>query len=377
LKQISGQDDLSCRGLFKNQITFRSIGKLNLATNYVPKISGDKAVVDRARMIFFKQEFAKVLDPAKPWQKPVDCNFVNDIETIYLDEVFSWIVKGSKEYYKDKKITMPKSFADETARLIQQEDSIESFLQNKLIKTDNQKDIVSKNDMFQLYQAFCSKNSQRCQPRSTLWARLDHDKIQTYKLHGYDVYRGFKILDDQEVPHTVHTQPHGVMDKPQVDHIAQLDHGIKPSVNEVDELKKEIEALKEQLNTKPQKEPSFEDSDVYKLMLKVMNKKTSDDDRIVVKKTKPSTRSGQRLSETSFARTNPKGMQPKEIKKELILDFDNDDDDMFSDDECENMTHTEDDDCKTKQTKMVYIDNEIDDFPDEAPFSGNINIMDF
>jgi phage/plasmid-associated DNA primase len=37
LKQISGDDEISCRGLYKDQITFKSSGKLNFLTNYVPR----------------------------------------------------------------------------------------------------------------------------------------------------------------------------------------------------------------------------------------------------------------------------------------------------------------------------------------------------
>ena len=39
LKQISGDDEISCRGLYKDQISFKSCGKLNFLTNYVPRLS--------------------------------------------------------------------------------------------------------------------------------------------------------------------------------------------------------------------------------------------------------------------------------------------------------------------------------------------------
>ena len=140
-KQISGEDDISCRGLFKDQITFKSIGKLNFLTNHIPKLSGEKAVKDRLRLISFKQEFA---DNPKKGQKKRDPDFVNKIETIYLDEVFSWMVKGSKEYFKDMMINMPKSFEDETEEMLSKEDSITSFFKNIMVITKDNKDIIKR-----------------------------------------------------------------------------------------------------------------------------------------------------------------------------------------------------------------------------------------
>jgi len=192
-KQISGQDDIACRGLFKDQITFKSIGKLNFLTNHIPRLSGEKSVKDRLRIIHFKQEFQ---DEPKKGQKKRDPVFIEKLETIYLDEVFSWMVKGSKEYYKDHVIKMPKSFEDETERFLMKEDSISSFFKNRMTITNDKKDLIKRKDLFEKYQEYCNGNSQRCQPRSSLFQRLDHIKIQSTTLHGYDVYRGIKIIGD-------------------------------------------------------------------------------------------------------------------------------------------------------------------------------------
>ena len=53
LKNISGDDPISCRGLFKPQIEFKSIGKLIFGTNYIPRLTGEKAVIDRTRIAIF------------------------------------------------------------------------------------------------------------------------------------------------------------------------------------------------------------------------------------------------------------------------------------------------------------------------------------
>lgn len=195
LKNISGDDEISCRGLFKDQITFKSIGKLNLLTNYVPRLTAEKAVKDRTRMLFFDQEFA---DEPKAHQKQRDSDFVDSLENEYLDEVFSWIVKGAMNYFDGgRKIEMPTGFQQRLTKMMTMEDSIESFCKYRVQQTGNSKDTVKRTDLFESYKQYCNDNSQRCQPRSTLYSRLEHMKIQTSTLHGIDIYRGIKVIIEQ------------------------------------------------------------------------------------------------------------------------------------------------------------------------------------
>lgn len=190
LKQVSGDDELSCRGLYKDQITFKSCGKLIFATNYVPRLSKEDAVFNRTRMANFNQEF---VEHPTGTQKHKDTQFTDNLETIYLDEVFSWICQGSKKYYENRKIIMPETFQTQTEKFMQQEDSIESFFVHRIEWTKNPKDSIKKNDIFNAYNEYCKEAGLRCQPRSTLFQRLEHKKVVLASLHGYPVYRGIKV----------------------------------------------------------------------------------------------------------------------------------------------------------------------------------------
>jgi hypothetical protein len=102
-------------------------------------------------------------------------------------------------YYQDRRLIMPDTFAKQTEAFMHQEDSIEAFFANRVSFTKNQKDSIKKNDLFNTYMDYCKESSARCQPRSTLFQRLNHKKVQTSTLHGYPVYRGIKLLDTSEV----------------------------------------------------------------------------------------------------------------------------------------------------------------------------------
>ena len=60
LKQISGDDKISCRALYGSQTSFNSIGKLIFATNYIPRLSNEDAVRQRTRIIYFDDEFVDI-----------------------------------------------------------------------------------------------------------------------------------------------------------------------------------------------------------------------------------------------------------------------------------------------------------------------------
>jgi hypothetical protein len=87
---------------------------------------------------------------------------------------------------------MPGDWKTKTTKLLEQEDSIETFLKRFISITKNEKDYIRKKNIFETYKSFCDTNSQRCQPRSSLFNRLEHLKVETKVLHGYDVFRKIK-----------------------------------------------------------------------------------------------------------------------------------------------------------------------------------------
>ena len=105
LKRISGEDKLTRRYLFSNQVEFYPYVKLSMGTNFIPYVGADKVMV---RRIFFDNVFTD--KPTKPNEMKIDVDFTKQLETIYLSEVFTWMAKGAYNLYKDKNIEMPVSY---------------------------------------------------------------------------------------------------------------------------------------------------------------------------------------------------------------------------------------------------------------------------
>jgi phage/plasmid-associated DNA primase len=196
LKMISGKDAVNARALFRAPLTFYPCCKLTLLTNYKPDLNGDKLIKERT---FFKSAFVDNPNPKRSNEFQNDPDFVESLNNEYLSEVFTWIMKGSKEYYKDKKLTPPKTIADMTASVFEQQDSITTFLKNRIEITDNKKDFIRKSDMMDVhYKKYCNDNSLRCHPRSTLYKRLEDLQLVMSQLDGYSVYRNVKLREPLE-----------------------------------------------------------------------------------------------------------------------------------------------------------------------------------
>lgn len=191
IKQISGDDKISARGLYRDPIEFYSNVKLVMLSNFVPPLTAEKAIKDRLRYVFFDQIFD---ENPKQGEKQSDKEFAEKLQNEYLNEVFSWIAKGCVKYYLNRCITMPPHEQRRTYELLTGEDSIETFITRFLKITESTGDYVKRSELFEHYQSFCNENSQRCQPRSTLFQRLSHKGLEKSTLKGYDIYRKIKCM---------------------------------------------------------------------------------------------------------------------------------------------------------------------------------------
>jgi hypothetical protein len=197
IRMVSGKDEINARALFRAPLTFFPICKLNLLTNYKPDVTGDPAMRERVRYLFLSSRF--VDKPTKPNEFPRDEAFIDTLCDNHLSEVFTWMLKGSIEYYKTKSIIATKEFQEKTDEFFRLQDSITSFFEKRLVVTNNLKDYIKRTELFSVYQEYCNNNSQRCRPRSTLWKRLDDLKIINATLDGYDIFRGIRVLSDEKI----------------------------------------------------------------------------------------------------------------------------------------------------------------------------------
>jgi P4 family phage/plasmid primase-like protien len=312
LKQISGEDKITGRSLYSSQVEFYPYIKLYMLTNFTPPLTGDFSIVERLIYIFLDSQF--VDNPKSPNEFKIDREFSTKLEKEYLSEIFTWIVKGSKVFYDDLKIEMTDEFKQRTKRILQNEDSIETYFERVIKITNNQKDVIKKTDFFENYKMFCNLNSQRCLARSSFFQRLSQKNINLHDkpLHGCDVYRGVKVLSENE------------MDEKQS---SPLDSGLK-SNEIIEKLENKNELLMKQLNDA--------NKEIEDLKNKLKEKNVEPTTQIIDK---------QREMYNEFQKDYDKMCLKSKSGKNIIIDSDYDDD--------------SDDDYDIKEPNLVLDDSEL------------------
>jgi len=132
-----------------------------------------------------------------------------------------------------------------TTKLLEQEDSIETFLKRFISITKNEKDYIRKKNIFETYKSFCDTNSQRCQPRSSLFNRLEHLKVETKVLHGYDVFRKIKCSYNKSCEDEDDEDEEDVVVDEKIDETDTIDPN--ETVKELNVLKEENAWLKDEI----------------------------------------------------------------------------------------------------------------------------------
>ena len=152
IKNLTGEETVKARALYQNPVEFELIIKLHFLTNYVPQTGSDISMKRRLHYLFFNSKFCDKPDPKCKNEFQKDPEFIKRLKTEHLSEVFSWIIKGGVEFYKNPVFIKPPKFFKKTEEVLSQGDSIDTFITRKLIITKNDKDIMKKGELFKTYQ---------------------------------------------------------------------------------------------------------------------------------------------------------------------------------------------------------------------------------
>lgn len=118
LKQITGADEISGRGMFENWTKFKPTHKLVVYTNHKPKVRGsDNGIWRRLTLIPFA-----VVIPPEQWDLSLSEKLDRDKQAI-----LAWMAFGCREYWSQG-LNPPKIIADATQDYRDQEDDLSLFL---------------------------------------------------------------------------------------------------------------------------------------------------------------------------------------------------------------------------------------------------------
>lgn len=201
MKELTGNDEVEARKLFKDPIKFKPQFKIILTCNRKPTINAtDGGTWRRIRLVEFKSEFVDEPDPSKSYQFKIDRS-LNEKLPEYAEAFLSILVFEYKQYRKYG-LNEPKEVKSYTNEYKIRSDILLSFIKDNLCESKKEGAEIT---LKQLYSTFKSwyKNSYT---KHTSLSLIDlqcylekHDfKVDNMKLYGYIYSNAIKSIEPNE-----------------------------------------------------------------------------------------------------------------------------------------------------------------------------------
>lgn len=149
IKALTGNGDtISIRQLYEKQTQFVPTCKPVLLTNNMPLFdTSDPAICNRIMLVPYDVQFE---------QNKQNDEYCKSLFTEHLDELFSWMVEGSIEWYKTGKLVEAEVSVERKKLIIAEQDPFAKFIQEKCILDADQK--ILRMDFYIAYKSWCNTN---------------------------------------------------------------------------------------------------------------------------------------------------------------------------------------------------------------------------
>jgi len=157
MKELSGNDRILTRGLYKEPYEFRPQFKMILACNELPEVpSDDGGTWRRIRVIEFLSKFCENPDPEKPNEFPMDLQLNEKLER-YADIFLSMLIERHKTI-NPVKINEPREVINATYKYKQNNDIIGQYIADNVINDPVSKEKIGLMDVFNDFKRWCNEN---------------------------------------------------------------------------------------------------------------------------------------------------------------------------------------------------------------------------
>ena len=135
ITRLTGDDTISARPLYGSPVTFKNLAKIVMITNHPPDLELDRAIVERTRMVPFvktfvsEEEYNKLEDKTNYGIK--DPEFINDLTTKHMDEVFTYLVNGAIKFFSEYTHNIPRSFMKSREDYLADNDNMAKFISDR------------------------------------------------------------------------------------------------------------------------------------------------------------------------------------------------------------------------------------------------------
>jgi len=197
IKRLTGDDNIKARALYSNKTQqFKVDAMLFVVSNHRPKFNVyDYGMKRRPNAVDFNSTFVK--NPTKPGEYKKDPTLFEKL-TKNKDILFSWFVEGAMLYKKNPMLDVPDIIKTETENYFYELDSVSQYLEvsSERVKiTNDKKDRIQQNQLFQDYVDFCKQNNITFSKKSIFYTNVGK-KLDIKKVRGIMHFTGVQWADD-------------------------------------------------------------------------------------------------------------------------------------------------------------------------------------
>jgi len=188
IKNMTGEDRMTARFLYKENFEFYPTFKIFLVANDKPLIRGeDSAMWERVKLIPFKQFI-----PMRERDK--------DLAEKLKEEgkgVLAWMIRGCLEWQKHKDLLEPQEVSAETAIYRSEMDILGDFLDDCCIVERTAK--VAHGELYQVYEEWCRQNDEESITKKMLTVELQGRNFVSKRGHaGKKMWHGLALKGCQQ-----------------------------------------------------------------------------------------------------------------------------------------------------------------------------------
>ena len=190
MKELSGNDKILTRGLYKDPFEFTPQFTMILACNELPEIpSDDGGTWRRIRVIEFLSKFCE--NPTKPNEFIMDMELTEKFER--YSEIFMTMLIERHKNINPLKIHEPREVVNATQKYKNNNDIIGQYVHDKIIKDDNVKEKLLIMEIYGDFKIWCSKNIIKSKKQP------DRNQLRSYFEKLYGIYdKGWKLKFNTE-----------------------------------------------------------------------------------------------------------------------------------------------------------------------------------
>jgi|688.fasta_scaffold08469_5 P4 family phage/plasmid primase-like protien len=187
MKELSGNDRILTRGLYKDPYEFKPQFKMILACNELPEIpSDDGGTWRRIRVVEFSSKFCENPNPEKANEFPMDLQLSEKLER-YADFFLTMLIERHKTINPNK-INEPKEVINATQQYRSNNDTIGQYINDNIVNDPNGTEKIGINELFNDNKSWCSRNLPKGKKS------IERTQLKAYfeKIYGnYDVKKGW------------------------------------------------------------------------------------------------------------------------------------------------------------------------------------------